>query len=100
MKYHEGNRFGESDCNLNPVIQQQKIDQSESFLPKKCYHLQTFAFQRAQKPSSLRACKANPAGDISSFIFTVCAKPVPLYHFKFAYVVLHIAVKEFFETHF
>ena len=35
-----------------------------------------------------------------SFIFTICAKSVPLYHFKFAYVVLQMAVKEFFETHF
>ena len=34
----------------------------------------------------------------SSFIFTVCVKLVPLYHSKLAYVILHIAVKEFFET--
>ena len=32
------------------------------------------------------------------FIFTVCVKSVPIYHFKFAYVVLHMAVNEFFET--
>ena len=25
---------------------------------------------------------------------------VPLYHFMLVYVVLHMAVKEFFETHF
>ena len=36
----------------------------------------------------------------SLFIFTVCAKSVPHYHFKLAYVVLQVAVKEFFETHF
>ena len=30
--------------------------------------------------------------------FTVCVKSVPLYYFKLAYVVLHMAVKEFFET--
>ena len=29
--------------------------------------------------------------------FLVCVKSVPLYHFKLACVVLHIAVKEFFE---
>ena len=39
-------------------------------------------------------------GENSSFIFTVCVKSVSLYHFKLAYVVLHMAVKEFFETHF
>ena len=32
--------------------------------------------------------------------FLVCVKSVPRYHFKFAYVVLQMAVKEFFETHF
>ena len=36
----------------------------------------------------------------SLFIFTVCVKSVPRYHFKLAYVVLQIAVKEFFENHF
>ena len=30
----------------------------------------------------------------------LCVKSVALYHFKIAYVVLHMAVKEFFETHF
>ena len=39
-------------------------------------------------------------GENSSFIFTVCVRPVPLYHFKLAYVVLHIVVKECFDTHF
>ena len=47
-----------------------------------------------------RICEANPAGENSSFIFTVCVKSVPLYHFKRAYVVLHMAINEFFETHF
>ena len=32
--------------------------------------------------------------------FSVCVPSVPRYHFKLAYVVLNIAVKEFFETHF
>ena len=32
--------------------------------------------------------------------FTVCVKLVPRYHFKLAYVVLQMAVKEFFEVHF
>ena len=32
-----------------------------------------------------------------SFNFTVCVKSVPLYYFKFAYVVLQMAVKEFLE---
>ena len=47
-----------------------------------------------------RTCEANQAGENSSFIFTVCVKAVPLYHFKLAYVVLDMTVKEFFETHF
>ena len=33
-------------------------------------------------------CEANPAGENSSFIFTVCVKSVPLYHFKLAYIQL------------
>ena len=39
-------------------------------------------------------------GENSSSIFTVDVKSVPLYHFTLAYVVLHMAIKEFFETHF
>ena len=35
-----------------------------------------------------RTCEANPEGENSSFIFTVCVKFVPLYHFKLAYVIL------------
>ena len=46
-----------------------------------------------------RTRRANPAGENSSFIFTVCVKSVSLYHFKLAYVVLHMAVKEFFGSH-
>ena len=42
---------------------------------------------------------ANQAGENSSFIFTVCVKLVPRYHFKLACVILQMAVKEFFETH-
>ena len=45
-------------------------------------------------------CEANAAGENSSFIFTVRVKSVPFYHFKRAYVVLHQAVKNVFETHF
>ena len=33
-------------------------------------------------------------------LILVCVKSVPLYHFKLAYVVLHVTVKEFFGTHF
>ena len=48
-----------------------------------------------------KTCEAaNPAGENSSFIFTVCVKSVPFYNFKLVYVVLHMAVKEFFEAHF
>ena len=47
-----------------------------------------------------RTCEANPASEHSSFILRVCVKSVQLYHFKLTYVVLHVAVKEFFETHF
>ena len=32
-----------------------------------------------------RTCEANPAGENSSFIFTVCVKAVSLCHFKHAY---------------
>ena len=32
-----------------------------------------------------RTCEANPAGENSSFIFTVCVKSVSLCHFKHAY---------------
>ena len=39
-------------------------------------------------------------GENSSFIFTVCVRSVPHYDFKLAYVILQIAVKEFFETDF
>ena len=46
----------------------------------------------------LKDCEANPAGEYSSFIFTACVKSVPLYHFKLAFVVLHMFVKESFET--
>ena len=50
--------------------------------------------------SSERTCETNPLVENSSFIFTVCIKSAPLYHVKLAYVVLHMAVKEFFETNF
>ena len=43
--------------------------------------------------------EANTAGE-NKFIFIVCVKSVPLCHFRLAYVVLHMAVREFFETHF
>ena len=46
-----------------------------------------------------RTREANQAGENSSFTFTVCVKSVPRYHFKLAYVVLHMGVKEFFEAH-
>ena len=47
-----------------------------------------------------RTCEANAAGENSSFIFAVCVKSVPRYHFKLPYLVLRMAVKEIFETHF
>ena len=47
-----------------------------------------------------RTCYANKAGENSSFIFTVCVKSVPCYHFKLVYVVLQMAVKEFLENRF
>ena len=37
---------------------------------------------------------------LSSFIFTVCVKSVPRYHFKLAYVILQMAVNKLFETQF
>ena len=35
---------------------------------------------------------------IAYFIFIVCVRSVPRYHFKLAYVILQMAVKEFIET--
>ena len=52
------------------------------------------------KTEAQRTCEANPAGENSSFIFTVSAKSVSLYHFKLAYAVVYFAVEEFLETHF
>ena len=37
---------------------------------------------------------------IAHSFFTVCVRSVPHYHFKLAYVILQMAVKEFFETYF
>ena len=42
-----------------------------------------------------RTCETNSVGANSSFIFTVGVKSVPLYHFKLAYVVLHMVGKGF-----
>ena len=42
----------------------------------------------------------NQASENSSFIFTVCVRSVPRYHFKLTYPILHMAVKEVFETDF
>ena len=36
---------------------------------------------------------------IAHSFFTVCVKTVSRYHFNLAYVILQMAVKEFFETH-
>ena len=47
-----------------------------------------------------RTCQVNPVGENSSFIFAVCVKSVPLYHFKLDYLVLHMTAKEFFENPF
>ena len=52
-----------------------------------------------QKKGPVANHSSNQAGENSSFIFTVCVKSVPRYHFKLACVVLQMAVKEFFENH-
>ena len=41
-----------------------------------------------------RTCEANPAGENSSSILTVCVKSIPLYHVKVGYVVLHIRLSK------
>ena len=46
-----------------------------------------------------RTSQANQEGENCSFIFIVCVKSVLRYHFKLAYVILQMAVKEIFETH-
>ena len=50
--------------------------------------------------SQKRTREANLARENSSFIFAACVQSAPRYHFKLAYVVLQMAVKGFFETHF
>ena len=57
-------------------------------------------YGRVWKFQEVSQSEANAVGENSSFIFTVCVKSVRLYHFKLAFVVLHVAVKGFFETHF
>ena len=59
---------------------------------KRCYFTPHNSF------SIERTCEANAEGENSSF-FTVCLESVPHY-FKLAYVLLYVAVKEFFEAHF
>ena len=59
--------------------------------------------QRTQKGNEClgllkRTCEANAASENSSFIFTICVRSVPRYHFKLANVVKQMPVKEFFET--
>ena len=44
--------------------------------------------------------KLTETGENSSFIFTVCVKSVPRYHFKLVYVILQMALKDFYETNF
>ena len=44
---------------------------------------------------SKKTCQANQASENGLFIFTVCVRSVPSYHFKLAYVILQIAVKNF-----
>ena len=68
-------------------------------------HFSIFCYKGFDNPKSKvlhpkRTCEANPVGEESSFIFTVCIKSVALYHFKLSYVVLHMAVTELFDTHF
>ena len=64
-------------------------------------HFQFFFFGGGEKHAirpplrgQKRTFEANLVGDNSSFSFTVCVKSVPLYHFKLAHVVLHVAVKD------
>ena len=57
--------------------------------------------QESVSPISVQKTgEADRAGENSSFIFTVCIKSVPFYHFKLACVLLHMAVKKFFGTTF
>ena len=46
-----------------------------------------------------RTCEANAASRNSPFIFTICIKSIEPYYFKLAYVVLHVAIKQFFHAH-
>ena len=45
-----------------------------------------------------RTSEANPAGENSSFVFTVCVKSVSLYHFKLAYHSSTFGCERIFEN--
>ena len=50
---------------------------------------------RSKIKSNKGSVKLMQLSENSSFIFTVCVRSVPRYHFKLAHVILQMAVKDF-----
>ena len=71
-----------------------------SWIQGQLYNLQAVHNHRKMSFRLERTYEANPGGENSSFIFTVCVKSVPHYHFKLAHVVLYMAVKGTFRKPF
>ena len=72
----------------------------QQYFPNQQVPRNDFVLSQPGERSVQSTCDANPVGENSSFIFTVCVKSVPLYNFKLAYVAIHMAVKECFEAQF
>ena len=56
---------------------------------------QKFGIYKSDKIMVAKDCEADTMRENSRLVFPVGVNPVPLCHFKLAYVVLHMAVKEF-----
>ena len=85
-----------------------KINKRPIFFPKGFYCSQNpVKFRWKHFKYTAKASKLLQKGPVKlmqqviiAHIFTVCVRSVPLYLFKLAYVVLHLDVKQFFETDF
>ena len=86
-------QFYQRICTISDLIIKISQKLADSFCPSKIADLVLASPKQ-------RTYKANPAGENSSLIFTVCVRSVPRYHFKLAYLIPQMAVKEFFETDF
>ena len=68
--------------------------------PGDCMERFLFRVQNRKLPANLKGPVKLIKRVRIAHSFLVCVKSVPRYHFKLAYVILQMAVKEFFETHF